>query len=135
MSNSLHSLLPSAVIAFDVALEQTLESIAVALPDGSARLLYLQNVNNNYTVYDEASDTYYNYSLNKRPNDGAELYDMNAQRRLISIDAHAQDTRLITDTVAQVSVQLDVDRAGQAALLDPTTGELIAGLRIETRLG
>jgi hypothetical protein len=86
-------------------------------------------------VYDEASDTYYNYSLNKRPNDGAELYDMNAQRRLISIDAHAQDTRLITDTVAQVSVQLDVDRAGQAALLDPTTGELIAGLRIETRLG
>lgn len=130
---SLHSLLPAALIAIDSNLGETVESFTVTLPNASPRSIFLQNINRNYTVYDEESDMYFNYSLNFRAGDASELYDLNAERRMIQLTPVADDRIEVLDTVSQLMVQIKLEQPGEA-LLEDESENLIAKISVATTL-
>ena len=113
-----HSLLPAALIAIDSHLGETVESFDVTVVNEPTRTLFLQNVNRNYTIYDEESDTYFNYSLNAQAGEASELYDLNAQRRMIQLTPVADDRIEVLDTVSQLTVQIKLLQPGEALLED-----------------
>lgn len=82
-----------ALVFFDFLCGQVIETIEVEGPEDQ-QIISMMNVCDHYTLYDEAKDEYFNYTLSKRDGWNAAIYDLNGARRMLELSPIEGEAKL-----------------------------------------